>query len=572
MALDFVRAGLPDHDPYRAWSNFEFQADDGAIYEVDLLVLAKQGFWLVECKAWEGRITGDTGSWTRTLGGKTKSEDNPVLLANRKAKALSSLLKAQGAFDKVKLPWLDALVFLSADDLQCDLVGPARNRVCLKDRPAQSEKAERKGILAALLNRDCPGIDPEPRSTIDTKVAKALSRAMEQAGIRPSQKARRIGDYILTDLIADGMGYQDWLARHTSFDSVLCRVRQYTLAQAASETDRQKLRRAAAREFQIIQTLDHPGILPVLDYKEHENGPALFFRYLDPNTIRFDQYLATNAHKLTTDQRLDLLRQVADAVRYAHRKRVIHRALSPQSILVTDAASSKPRLQIYNWQVGVRESASTSGRATVVEDLVETQSLIYMSPEALSDDRKVTEASDVFSLGAIAFHLFASRPPAASSTDLARILRDQKGLSLSSVLDGTGAKLEELIQWATHPDVLTRIGSVEDFLTLLDDVEEELTAPTEAAVVDPLQAKRGDRLEHGFVVERVLGQGATATALLVKKGDREHVLKVAMGEEQNARLHEEAQALRSLHSEFIVAIEDELVINGQDRARLAESR
>ena len=85
----------------------------------------------------------------------------------------------------------------------------------------------------------------------------------------------------------------------------------------------------------------------------------------------------------------------------------------------------------------------------------------------LSDSRKVTEASDVFSLGAIAFHLFASRPPAGNPTELAKILRDQKGLSISSVLDGAGPKLEELIQWSTHPDVLTRIGSVEDFLTLL---------------------------------------------------------------------------------------------------------
>ena len=50
-ALDFIRTGLPDHDPYRAWANFEFQADGGAIYEVDLLVLTKQGFWLVECKS-----------------------------------------------------------------------------------------------------------------------------------------------------------------------------------------------------------------------------------------------------------------------------------------------------------------------------------------------------------------------------------------------------------------------------------------------------------------------------------------------------------------------------------------
>lgn len=562
-ALDFVRAGLPDHDPYRAWTNFEFQTDDGAIYEIDLLVLTKQGFWLVECKGWRGRISGDVGTWNCSVNGNYRSEDNPVLLANRKAKALSSLLKSQAATAKVRLPWLDALVFLSADDMQCDLTGPARNRVCLKDRPQKGEQQERKGIIAALMNRDCAGVDPDARATIDIKVAKALSRAMEQAGIRPSQRSRRIGDYILGDLIADGPGYQDRLAKHAAFDNVFCRVRQYTVAQASSEDQRKHLQRAAAREFQIIQTLDHQGILPVLDYKDHEHGPALLFRYLDPNAVRFDHFLATNCHKLTTGQRLDMLRQIADAIRYAHSKRVIHRALGPQSILVSDAASSSPRLQVYNWQVGVREAATTSGRVTNVEDLVEAQAFVYMSPEAVSDSRKVTEASDVFSLGAIAYHLFASRPPATNPSELAKILREQKGLSISSVLDGAGPKLEELIQWSTHPDVLTRIGSVEDFLAMLDEVEDELTAPTEVIVADPLTAKRGDQLSHGFVVERVLGQGATALALLAKRGEKESVLKVALNEENNERLHEEAEALRTIHSEFIVSIEDELEMGGR---------
>lgn len=562
-ALDFVRAGLPDHDPYRAWSNFEFQTDDGAIYEVDLLVLTKQGFWLVECKAWRGRISGDVGTWNCSIGGKIRTEDNPILLANRKAKALSSLLKAQAATVKVKLPWLDALVFLSGDDLQCDLSGPARNRICLKDRPQKGENPERKGILAALINRDCPGVDPDPRATIDIKVAKALARAIEQSGIRPSQRSRRIGDYILGDLIADGPGYQDRLAKHAAFENVYCRVRQYTVSQASSEEKRQHLQRAAGREFQIIQSMEHQGILPVLDYKDHENGPALLFRYLDPNAVRFDHYLATNCEKLTADQRINMLRQIADAVRHAHGKRVIHRALGPQSILVSDAVTASPRLQIYNWQVGVRDATSSSGRVTNVEDLVEAQAFVYMSPEAMSDSRKVTEASDVFSLGAIAFHLFASRPPASNPSELAKILREHKGLSISSVLDGAGPKLEELIQWSTHPDVLTRLGTVEDFLSMLDEVEDELTAPTDDIVADPLTAKRGDRLPHGFVVERVLGQGATALALLAKRGGKESVLKIALNDENNKRLHEEAEALDAIHSEFIVVIEEELEMGGR---------
>lgn len=156
------------------------------------------------------------------------------------------LLKAQSATDKVRLPWLDALVFLSADDVQCDISGTARNRVLLKDTDT------RKGILAALINRIGPGVDPDPHGTIDIRVAKALSRAMEQAGIRPSQRSRRIGDYVLGDLLFDGPGYQDRLAKHPSFENVFRRVRQYTVAQALSEEERQRLKRAAAREFQII--------------------------------------------------------------------------------------------------------------------------------------------------------------------------------------------------------------------------------------------------------------------------------------------------------------------------------
>ena len=48
--LEQVRERLPDHDPYRAWSNFEFIAGDGSSNEVDLLVLTPKGFFLVEIK------------------------------------------------------------------------------------------------------------------------------------------------------------------------------------------------------------------------------------------------------------------------------------------------------------------------------------------------------------------------------------------------------------------------------------------------------------------------------------------------------------------------------------------
>ena len=88
-----MRDRLPDHDPYRAWANFEFIADDGSINEVDLLVLTPKGFYLVEIKSHPGIAEGDQGTWTWRHAGRLQTVDNPLLLANRKAKKLISLLR-----------------------------------------------------------------------------------------------------------------------------------------------------------------------------------------------------------------------------------------------------------------------------------------------------------------------------------------------------------------------------------------------------------------------------------------------------------------------------------------------
>jgi len=92
-ALDYLKRRLPDHEPYRAWANFEFLLD-GVVSEVDVLVAVPKGLFLVEIKSWPGRLEGDAGTWRWTRPGATgpKLLDNPYVLANRKAKRLKSLL------------------------------------------------------------------------------------------------------------------------------------------------------------------------------------------------------------------------------------------------------------------------------------------------------------------------------------------------------------------------------------------------------------------------------------------------------------------------------------------------
>ena len=122
-ALAFLKAGLPNHEPYRAWSNFEFVADDGSVNEVDALVIGRPGLFLVEIKSHPGVITGDQQrwTWTRPNDGGHSTFDNPLLAANRKARKLRSLLQRQPAYvsAKVPTPWVEPLVFLSSASLDC---------------------------------------------------------------------------------------------------------------------------------------------------------------------------------------------------------------------------------------------------------------------------------------------------------------------------------------------------------------------------------------------------------------------------------------------------------------------
>jgi serine/threonine protein kinase len=559
-ALAFLKERLPDHDPYRAWSNFEFIAGDGSINEVDLLVLTPKGFFLVEIKSRPGNVEGDASTWTWVQDGRRTTDDNPLILANRKAKKLIDLLRRQRAMQKVRSPFLEARIFLSAPDNRVHFSDNVRAFVHTRDAPEADANSQR-GIVAALTR--WPADDP-PRLRIDRPIAKALSRAMEEAGIRPSQRMRRVGDYRLDQLLFEGPTYQDWAATHVALDKEQARVRIYVVEPGASNEARAAIVAAAKREYLILNGIAHPGILKAKSYTEHERGPALVFEHV-PGAQRLDHYLAERGDRLTVDTRLDLLRQVAEALRFAHGKRLYHRTLCPQNILVLDPQARAPRVQVLNWQTGLREPSSTRATSFGVSmtshlaNYVEEESAVYMAPEALTERGDAGEQADVFSLGALAYLLFSGQPPARSFFELAEKLREGRGLQISSVLDGAAGSLQYLVQFATHPEVTARLDTVADFLEELEKFEDEITTPEprEGVVLDPTQAKPGDLLADGLRVKKRLGKGASSIALLVERDGKELVLKVALEPSDSARLRAEADLLRKLRRhQFIVQVHD----------------
>jgi hypothetical protein len=288
-ALTYLHERLPDQDPFRAWSNFEFIAEHGSINEVDLLVVSLYKIYLVEIKSRPGCVSGDAGTWTWTLEGRHFTEDNPLLLANRKAKKLKSLLLHQSALRHIRTPFIEAIVFLSAPGFQCDLSGAARTGVHLRHDTEQAGHPDIIAVLHGAVETMGRGHAAPPQS-IDRRLSQALARAVEQAGIRPSQRSRRVGDYQLEQLLGETDAYQDWQASHIRFPEVKRRVRLYPHALHASNAIRTVHRQAAEREFLLLEGLNHAGILTAEVFTEHERGPALIFEH-DPAAERLDLFL-----------------------------------------------------------------------------------------------------------------------------------------------------------------------------------------------------------------------------------------------------------------------------------------
>ena len=477
-ALRYLRTKLPDGDPFRAWSNFEFIADDGSINEVDLLVVSLHCVYLVEIKSWRGVVSGDQSVWSRTVGGRTFPTDSPLLLANRKARKLASLLRAQPALADLRTPFVETVVFLS--HAKCRLEGLARTGVYLSENHAASGEPNIVDVLSGAAGFD----RRRARLQIDRPLARAFARAMEQAGIRPSQRQRRVSDYMLRRLLLETDTWQEWEAEHVSVPASKRRVRIYPLARVSSDAERAEQRAAAEREYLLLDGINHDGILRVELFTDADQGPALVFEH-DPAAERLDHFLDRRGPNLTPETRRDMVRQLAETLQHAHARDFYHRALSPRHVLVMDPDAERPRLKIFDWQTGTHAAGGALMALGPASDDAEG---VYLAPETSlggydpRDPRPLLIASrklDLFSLGAVAYRLLTGAPPAATVDDLHARLGRSGGLKLSDELDGVPESLQLAVEVATDPDAARRPDSVAEFRQQLDEAERELTATRE---------------------------------------------------------------------------------------------
>jgi serine/threonine-protein kinase len=156
-----------------------------------------------------------------------------------------------------------------------------------------------------------------------------------------------------------------------------------------------------AQERQLLARMEHPGIARLLDGGVlHDGRPFLAMEYIEGE--RIDHWCARR--ELSLRERVALFVKVCAAVEYAHRHLVIHRDIKPANILVT--GDGEPKLLDF----GIARMLSENGHAAPTETVHHSLTLAYASPEQI-EQKLLTTAADVYSLGVVFYELVSGRRP-----------------------------------------------------------------------------------------------------------------------------------------------------------------
>lgn len=574
-ALRAIKAMLADGALAWGWSNIAFISVNGRLAETDLLLLTRSGLTLVELKGWHGRISGNQQTWRVN----DEPRSNPLFTTDMKAKWLRELLRyVQPGRRDIQIPFVKAITVLHGRDSVVDL-----------DEIASTDTYALDGYNVRglpLFSDFLAKVPTDSRNAVDARRAKELKAVIDLAGFTAPPRMRKVGQYSVDRLepLRQGATWSDVVAENPHLQGQLKRIRLYDVPRGASPERRQQVIRSAQREFFLTSGLRHPGVTAPEDFfDDPQAGPALVFAH-EPAAVRLDEWLADNAASLTPDRRLEVIRQIAEILRYAHMRGVTHRALTPLQVYVTEAKSGSLRVSVRDWQTGREEPGFDRGTATPaptvlrgtkhVAENVDASTWVYLAPELHTAEDPDGVALDVYGLGAVSYLVITGVAPAGSIAELEQRIRGSQGLDPAVSLDAIPAGLRELVRRATHPDArMDRTPDVPAFLADLDAAERALHQDSvPESVDDPLEAQVDSILDGRFIVVERLGSGSTGLALLVTDLENESVLKLAHDATKEARLQKEYETLAAIdHPRIVKVLSEPFRIGGHLTLKLEDA-
>jgi tetratricopeptide (TPR) repeat protein len=256
------------------------------------------------------------------------------------------------------------------------------------------------------------------------------------------------------------------------------------------------------REIEIEAGLSHPGIVPLFDSGGTDEFVYYVMPYVEGETLR-DRL--DRERQLPFDEALRLVREVGEALAYAHARGVVHRDVKPSNILLGGA-----RALVTDF--GVARAVSVAGGEQITSAGLAVGTPAYMSPEQAAAGA-VDQRSDVYALGCVLYEMLAGEPPFTGATPQAVMARARSEAppSLEVVRPGVGRAVQSVVEKALAKVPAERWQSVAEFVAAL---ERAAVAPESGEYL----RSRGARRRVGAVVAAaLLLAGAAGAALLLAR-------------------------------------------------------
>ena len=160
------------------------------------------------------------------------------------------------------------------------------------------------------------------------------------------------------------------------------------------------------REIKLTAQLNHPHILPLLDSGGVDGSLYYVMPFVEGQSLR-DRL--DREKQLRVDEAIAIVREVTDALEYAHRHDVVHRDIKPANILLDEGHAV-----VADFGIARAINVAAEGRLTATGVTIGTPE--YMSPEQAAGTESVDARSDVYAVGCLLYELLAGQPPFTGAT------------------------------------------------------------------------------------------------------------------------------------------------------------
>lgn len=260
------------------------------------------------------------------------------------------------------------------------------------------------------------------------------------------------GRYKLLDTIGEGGMAIVYRAEDLILDRV---VAVKVLRSEFSQDDEFILR--FRREAESATSLAHPNIVTIYDVGEEDDLYYIVMEYVEGRTLK--DYIKDEA-PLANKKALEIMKQIASAIRHAHDHHIIHRDIKPHNILITHNGDVK----VTDFGIAM---AMTSATITHTKSVI--GSAHYFSPEQAKGSI-ANEKSDIYSLGVVLYEMLTGSLPFSGESPVSVALKhlQDKFTPPKQLNRNIPQSVENIIYKAMEKDPLNRYDSVKE---LQDDLE-----------------------------------------------------------------------------------------------------